>query len=175
MGHWAYFPFLLAPLRVEPRRGLGLPALGQGLEVGRGAGQRRKATHKVWPAPEDRPGFAIHPQFAFTSPSSRTEITVQVAGPRLAVEGLGKGGDSGLGEDWRPAGTEFTTPTLFRSLFRAREEASGAFPCRDLPAECWEAPGPALDPQESIEEELKFAWCLVHGVNSCWLQDSGTS
>lgn len=55
-----YFPFLLAPLRVEPRRGL--PVLGQGLEMGRGAGQRRKATHKVWPVPEDWPrGFGIHP------------------------------------------------------------------------------------------------------------------
>lgn len=59
MDRWGtkqYFPFLLAPLRVEPRRGLGLSVLGQGLEVERGAGQRRKATHKVWPSSEDRPG-----------------------------------------------------------------------------------------------------------------------
>ena len=59
MDRWGtnhYFPFLLDPLRVEPRRGLVLPVLGQGLEMGRGLGSERKATHKVWPAPEDWPG-----------------------------------------------------------------------------------------------------------------------
>lgn len=48
-----------------------------------GAGQGSRATHRVWPAPEDWSGDLpyTHPQSGFTSPSPWPEITGQVAGP----------------------------------------------------------------------------------------------
>lgn len=101
MDRWGtehYFPFLLFPLRVEPRRGLGLSVLGQGLEVERGLGSGGRPPTRCGQPQKTGPGFAIHPPFSFTSPSPRTEITGQVAGPGLAVEGPGGGGDSGLWE-----------------------------------------------------------------------------
>lgn len=117
----------LSPLRVEPRRGLGLPVLGQGLEVGRGLGSGGRPPTRCGQPQKTGRGFAIHPQFGFTSPSPRTEIAVQVTGLALAVEGPGEGGDSGLREGLEARRDRVCHPYCFDPYDRAVQSQGRGF------------------------------------------------